>query len=216
MTASLTENLLQWLQSGMSRMGQVRITTYDQFSRFTLTHVQDSSEDTSLEEFHSPQDARFIVLYSESNEFRPLKGAPDLKRGWKLHLDSLENLRLALDFIYPAAIGLYSQFLSKKLTTTPLRETLERQTGMYRVARKITDAQAQEVIQSTCDPHKKCQRLILWKLDDTQDITSLPEGKFDLQGSLGSDQGKNLPFLCREACNFVVAEAREKVKAAQS
>jgi hypothetical protein len=50
---------------------------------------------------------------------------------------------------------------------------------------------------------------ILWPLTPNDPVTSLPKEKFD-PGSVARDE---LPLLCHEACNLLVAKAREVVKA---
>jgi hypothetical protein len=94
------------------------------------------------------------------------------------------------------------------LVTTPLRATLNRQTGMYRAAAKISDAQTENVIANLCRSDVGCLRTILWK----HDSPFLPATKFDPHfDQFGRDE-KTQPLLCQEACNLLVAEMRKVVK----
>ena len=90
-----------------------------------------------------------------------------------------------------------------------MRTTLARQTGMYRVTQKITDADAQNLAGAFCRSDGGCLKRILWPLAPGQPITTLPAEKFS------PDAGPEIwPLLCHEACNLLVAKAREVVKKA--
>jgi hypothetical protein len=111
-----------------------------------------------------------------------------------------------------------------KLQTTPLRETLDRQSGMYRVAAKISDSQIDNVVADFCRSNGGCLRTILWKRDACRTVasTKLPNEKFDPeydQGTTSNPPGSAtpakvaaIPLLCQEACNLLVAECRKMVK----
>ena len=73
-------------------------------------------------------------------------------------------------------------FKSGELTTTSLRETLNRQSGMYRVAAKISDEQIDGLVGDFCRSDGGCLRTILWKRDasDKDPSLKLPPEKFDL------------------------------------
>jgi sirohydrochlorin cobaltochelatase len=101
-----------------------------------------------------------------------------------------------------------------RLSTTSLRETLDRQSGMYRVAAKISDEQIDDVVGNFCRSDGGCLRTILWKRDTHGTIpsTKLPPEKFDpTQDQTGRGE-KTIPLLCQEACNLLVAECRKVVK----
>src|SRR5258708_28001742 len=56
----------------------------------------------------------------------------------------------ALDYFYPGRLAAFAAWKSDKLQTTPLRETLDRQSGMYRVAAKISDLQIDDLVAGFC------------------------------------------------------------------
>ncbi|MEO6053450.1 MAG: hypothetical protein ABIP97_05500, partial [Chthoniobacterales bacterium] len=92
----------------------------------------------------------------------------------------------------------------------PLRETLSRQTGMYRVTQKASDEQAREVIVKTCNSEQGCLRKILWQIaPDVPHAVLLPD-KFSPHPTPG-----DVPLLCMETCNFLVAAIRQKVKSSE-
>jgi sirohydrochlorin cobaltochelatase len=72
---------------------------------FTLRHVSDEGSG-GLVVHDSPRDARLIARYDSAGEYRPLKTAPNLIRGWILRAGSIEGLEQALEFLYPGALGL--------------------------------------------------------------------------------------------------------------
>ncbi len=79
-----------------------------------------------------------------------------------------------------------------------MRETLDRQTGMYRVTQKLSDEQATALIQKNCQ--EGCLRKILWPVTADQEAGPLIVRE------------NEIPLLCREACNLLVAAARKVVK----
>ena len=60
---------------------------------------------TEAQVYHSTEDARQIAKYDSSGAYRPLKGAPNLPRGWLIELTNIDDLKRALDFFYPGAIA---------------------------------------------------------------------------------------------------------------
>ena len=189
--------------------------------RFVLSHRDDETLDT-LESFRSAEDAIDIAKHDEAGNYRPLKTAPNLRHGWRLELDSLEELRRALDYFYPGRLAVFAAWKSQRLETTSLRETLDRQSGMYRVAAKISDSQINDLVADFCRSDGGCLRTILWKRDREGAIasTKLPKEKFDpgcdqikASNPPGSATPATVPLLCQEACNLLVAECRKIVKA---
>src|SRR5260370_35240644 len=106
-------------------------------SEFVLSHRDQEAAD-QLKVFRNAEDAIEIAKYDDTGNYRPLKTAPNLRHGWRLELDTLEAVMRALDYFYPGRLAAFAAWKSDKLQTTPLRETLDRQSGMYRVAAKIS------------------------------------------------------------------------------
>src|SRR5207253_2542070 len=82
-----------------------------------------------------------IARFDDAGNYRPLKTAPTLRHGWKIFVRDLLQVEQVIDTIYPGRLAMLRAFKSGGLTTTSLRETLKRQSGMYRVAAKISDEQ---------------------------------------------------------------------------
>jgi sirohydrochlorin cobaltochelatase len=193
---------------------------------FVLSHREEETSD-QLKTFRSAEDAIEIAKYDDAGNYRPLKTAPNLRHGWRLELETLEDLARALDYFYPGRLAVFAAWKSDKLQTTPLRETLDRQSGMYRVAAKISDSQIGDVAGNFCRSNGGCLRTILWKRDANGAIASirLPKEKFDPgydQAGVSSPLGSappataaaaaTIPLLCQEACNLLIAECRKVVK----
>lgn len=204
MDAPATPRLLlsSCLREGRDHIGQILLGR-----DFTLRHSDDEGRD-DLIRHTSPTEARVIARHNERGDFRSLKSAPDLRSGWLLETGSIEGMELALEFFYPSALGLWFSFLKGTLQVTSLRETLDRQTGMYRVTQLLRDDQAQELAARCCSSEGGCLRTVLWKIAPEQPLTSLPESKLSLE-SLPSNR---IPLLCRESCNLLVAAARPIAK----
>ena len=196
--------------------GQIVVTP--QAVGYELRHRQDEERAGDDLQFHDdPEDAAQLALYDDAGVYRPLKSAPNLRRGWRLVTGNERALQLALDLFYPARVGAWRAFEAGRLVATPLRETLGRQTGMYRVAGKLTDEQADALVGRFCRSDGGCLRTILWKRDaaGTVPSTRLPPEKFDPahdQTGMEGNGASNIPLLCQEACNLLVAEARGVVK----
>jgi sirohydrochlorin cobaltochelatase len=193
---------------------------------FVLSHRDDQSLH-QLQRFRDAEDAAKIARFDDAGNYRPLKTAPNLRHGWRLELATIEDLRRALNYFYPARLAAFAAWKSGHLETTPLRKTLERQSGMYRVAAKISDPQINALVADFCRSDIGCLRTILWRRDGKGAIasTKLPGEKFDPacdQATASIPPGSTspatradsstVPLLCQEGCNLLVAECRKVVK----
>jgi len=179
----IEEQLARWIEAGGGVIGQIAI------SGTTLCHLADV-ERGDVEIYGDPFAAQHLAVLDDAGEYRPLKTAPNLKRGWRLELESVHAVRLALDFFYPAVLGMGLAWRGARLEITPLRETLDRQTGMYACVKHLDDVRAAEMAERFC---AGCLRVRLWQ-------------------DQRPPEGVTFPLLCREACNLLVAEARKVVK----
>ena len=219
----MTDSIERVLEAGLTdrfHFGQILVRKIN--GAFVLLHRDDEFRE-ELQVFRIPEDVLEITRYDDSGNYRPLKTAPNLARGWRLELARLGELQRALDYFYPGRLTVFLAWKTGQLHTTPLRETLDRQSGMYRVAAKISDDQIDNVVGDFCRSDGGCLRTILWKRDQLGTVPSakLPLEKFDP----GYDQIRALgrrgaatratatiPLLCQEPCNLLVAECRKMVK----
>ena len=203
--------LLESLLAGdRAYIGQISIERSDR--DFVLCHRDDLGR-RDLHDYPA-ENAREIARFDDAGNYRPLKTAPDLRHGWRLEIVDLTELRRALDYFYPGRLAMFAEWKENRLTTTTLRETLDRQSGMYRVAAKISDEQINDLVGSFCRSNAGCLRTILWKRDERGAVpsTKLPPNKFDVSHDQTGHGEHVIPLLCQEACSLLVAEARKIVK----
>lgn len=183
------------IANGFHRIGQIVISTRN--GNFQLRH-EDDAHASQLEIFLSPDDAHEIARWDSHGEYRPLKTAPNLRRGWEFKLPTLAALHLALDAFYPAALGNWRAVLLGEKISPPLRETLNRQTGMYRITGLLTRDEASHLSAKLCAPG--CLRQILWPIEpaDSAPHPAEPPGR--------------IPLFCANICSLLLGEARTTVK----
>ena len=203
----------------ISRIGELEISVVD--GGFVLYHRDDvGRNDLTLYELDH---AFEIAKFDDAANYRALKTAPNLRHGWKILARDVSQLGQVIDAIYPGRIAVLRAFESQRLVTTSLRDTLNRQSGMYRVAAKISDEQINELVGNFCRSDGGCLRTILWKRDAGDKIASsrLPPEKFDpaVDQYVSAQKPRpttaatvSLPLLCQEACNLLVSACRDAVK----
>jgi hypothetical protein len=200
-----TERALQAaLADGSCYVGQLCIRMDAQ--GFLFCHRDDiGREDLRIHE--GAGEATDIARFDDARKYRPLKTAPNLCHGWQLQVGSLPDARDALDHFYPGRLAVLLAHREGRLGVTPLRGTLNRQTGMYRVAGRISDEQIDAVVFRVCRSDDGCLRTILWKRDalGATPSTKLPLEKFD-------PSRETIPLLCPEACTLLVEECRNAVR----
>ena len=224
-----TEDDLEALLTGSFCFGQILVRKSG--DRFVLCHRDDEPRD-SLQTFRNAEDAIEIAKYDDAGNYRSLKTAPNLRHGWRMELRTSDDLKRAVDHFYPGRLAIFVAWKTGRLRTTPLRETLDRQSGMYRIAARISDAQIDDLVADFCRSNDGCLRTILWKRDQRGAIasTGLPKEKFDptwdqvqapVEPASASALAKatadkailaTIPLLCQEPCNLLVAACRKVVK----
>ena len=214
------------LAAGSCHMGQLAVRS--EGNGFALRHRDDDARE-DLRMYHGAIEAAGIARFDDEGNYRPLKTAPDLCHGWQLRVDSISELRAVLDHFYPGRLAVLQAHQAGRLQTTPLRETLDRQSGMYRVAARISDEQISAVVSRVCRSDGGCLRKILWRRDAsgvpaaggrgakapptlknvaaTSELpsTGLAPEKFEAGN-------ETLPLLCQEACAVLIGECRNAVK----
>jgi sirohydrochlorin cobaltochelatase len=164
-------------------------------SGFDLIHRDDlESDSASLHRVQSPADLRELIRLDRDGNFRTLRAAPNLRRGWIHHAPDLPSLQLALDYLYPAELANWTLWRHQQLPTTPWSETAERQTGRFRIVHEVDETVLRELV--TCHCRAGCLKQRLW-----------PPALQSIQTN-----ANEIPLLCPEACNFLVGKAREKLK----
>jgi sirohydrochlorin cobaltochelatase len=160
---------------------------------YALRHRDDAGR-TDLRELASLAEIRELIRLDEVGKFRPLRAAPNLRRGWIYRARDEARLREALDYFYPAEIANAALWREGRLAVTPWRETAERQTGRFRIAREIPPPTLRELVAEVCE--RGCLKRRLWA----------PAGQEI------APESNEIPLLCPEACNYFVGKVREKLK----
>jgi sirohydrochlorin cobaltochelatase len=201
-----------WLQKGLLSIGEIAIAARAD-GTFNLSHRADVTR-SDLTNDMGPEAALELARFDDGGNYRPLKTAPTLRHGWQLNVKTIDELWLALDHFYPGRLAALAALEADELKTTPLRDTLERQSGMYRIAAQIEDEHANELIGNFCRSDGGCLRTILWRRDrrGTVPSTNLPAEKFDPRFDQTGAGRRVIPLLCQEGCNLLVAEARRVVQ----
>jgi sirohydrochlorin cobaltochelatase len=204
--------LRNWLENGLRFFGEIAIGCRAD-GTFELRHSDDAGR-SDLKRHEGPEPALELARFDDAGNYRPLKTAPTLRHGWQLSVKTLADLRLALDHFYPGRLAAFLAFEARQLGTTPLRETLERQSGMYRIAAQISEDAADKLVGDFCRSDGGCLRTILWRRDRNGTVPSskLPPQKFDPAFDQTGAGRPVVPLLCQEACNLLVAEARRVVQ----
>ncbi|HEV3271179.1 MAG TPA: CbiX/SirB N-terminal domain-containing protein [Candidatus Methylacidiphilales bacterium] len=192
---ALSDELALFLKTpGPSLIGDVAIRTTKE-GTFELMHGDDLDlESERLRRLHTLGDLRELIRLDDSGHFRPLRAAPNLRRGWIYHAADSAEAQAALDYLYPSAVANWALWLRQKLSVTPWTETAERQTGRFRIVREIDEAATGELVEHVCRPG--CLKQRLWP-PAAQPVETPPH---------------EIPLLCPEACNFLVSKARTKLK----
>jgi sirohydrochlorin cobaltochelatase len=207
---TLTEKMLAWLSAGGRQIGEVLILPEAGGWR-VLHQADEAAAGTGSLTLHSnPAAALDLARNDAAGQFRPIKTAPTLKHGWELFLTTPATLHEALDFLYPAALSNWFRYAAGQIQPGQLKETLGRQTGMYRITGLLRADEAQGLVARTCHDGN-CQRRILWTWDHETPWTSLPAEKTTCPRDPGTALPA-LPLLCTDACPLLIGPARPLVK----
>lgn len=213
---SLSTALESALDSGIHRIGQLRIFKDQLSAAYVLCHIDDEdkvavNDFTDLDQFHQADPARELGLYTPEGEYRFTKGELSLKSGWVFLLEDIDDLRRTIDLFYPASLGLWQAEKNGTIRIQNLRDKLNRQTGMYRHSRNVSDDGAQHLIATLCGPQNKCVKKILWQLNADTPLADNEASNFNGILERG-DESDTIPLVCQEACNFFVAQCRKQSK----
>lgn len=159
---------------------------------YSLRHEGEADAD-DLAVSGEPREAREISRFTEGGDYRPLKSAPNLRRGWKLDLAGDRELVDAMNYLYPAGVVHWHLYRERKLSLTSFRENAARQSGIYERVRHLSDEAVQNTARACCED-EVCLKKTLWDVD----------GETPLESERG---GGEIP--CPEPCSIFVSFARK-------
>lgn len=167
-------------------------------SEYELRHVEE--RDSPIERLRLVRlaEARSLAQFTAAGEFRPLKAAPTLAKGWRIEAANDADLELALSSLYPGALADWHAARSTNPPVTDYRAFAGRQSGMYRITVKLTDAQAAGVILRCCAT-AHCLKRRLWTVAGLE-----PDGA-----------GQKSLIPCLEPCAVFLELARKAVRTGQ-
>src|SRR5436190_13800395 len=175
-------------------LAQVLIRRRD--DEFELRHLEDRAAE-SLRNVEV-EELRAIAQFTKTNQFRPLKSAPTLQRGWRCVAHDALELDAALQGLYPGAVADWFAAQSSHPPITHYREFTSRQAGMYRITAMLTDEQAAQVACACCHP-RFCLKRRLWTVE-----------------GLGPDPATQKSVVpCLEPCAVLLEFARQAMRLEQ-
>ena len=145
---------------------------------FTLRHLADRDLPSAELKTVSIPDLRKLAMFNAAGQFRPLRSAPDLSRGWIFTCNPAAELWRALQELYPGSIPDWFAAQSATPPVTNYRDFTNRQTGMYRISQLLTDDQAAAAIRACCHP-RFCLKHRRWSVqglepDSAETKSSIP------------------------------------------
>jgi hypothetical protein len=162
--------------------------------RFRVRHHADRDlAPEALAASDDPFAAREIAQTTAAGEHRPLKTAPNLRRGWTLEPLDARGLWTALDYLYPACALHWHAGRLGTLRVSPWEDTAGRQSGIYSSVRLLPGAAVRDAVRACCDD-TVCLRRVAWA-DAGPRPDDLPEPEALVP--------------CPEACSMFIALARK-------
>ena len=80
----IRDELARLIKDGYNALGELEFA--ESSDGYLLYHSADRDSLNEARVYHSVEDARQIAKYDSSGAYRPLKGAPNLPRGWLIKL----------------------------------------------------------------------------------------------------------------------------------
>ena len=166
---------------------------------FELRQLSDCAAASADLKLVGVEQLRGLAQFTVTGAFRPLKASPDLPGGWRVFVKDAVELDTALSRLYPGALADWFAAQTPNPPVTHYREFTDRQTGMYRVTQKLSDAQVAEVVSECCRP-SRCLKRRLWSV-----------ARLELDAAAGKSV-----IPCLEPCAVLLESARKRLSAEPS
>ncbi len=161
MTAFVNPTLAAFVGQLSGELAFAQVQIRQEAEGFTLRHIEDAGAPGESLRAIGIEDLRLLVQTTVTDAFRPLKSAPNLRRGWRAHAADTVQLGIALDHLYPGAIADWFAAQARTPQVTHYREFTARQTGMYRITTLPDDYRAAQITRACCD-RRFCLKQRLW------------------------------------------------------
>jgi hypothetical protein len=166
---------------------------------YAIRHLEDAALPAeALERRSDPFAARLIAQTTSEGEHRPLKTAPNLRRGWLLAGLDARGLWTALDYLYPACAVHWHAGRAGRLAVTSWERTAGRQSGMYASVRLLSVDATRRAVHACC-ADAVCLRRVEWPV---------AEGGAPERPDLSPPPG-DVTVPCPEACSLFISLARQ-------
>ena len=169
---------------------------------YEIRHRADAAVPTDrLLRERDPFRAREIAQTRSDGGHRPLKTAPNLRRGWMLERLDEAGMWTALDYLYPACARHWHAGATGRLRVTHWSATAARQTGIYSAVGLLERGAVRDTVRACC-ADVVCLRTVAWGLSP-----ELPEPlQADPESVLAPGADPVIP--CPEACSLFISLAR--------
>jgi hypothetical protein len=131
-----------WLQVRIRREG----------AGFELRHLDDSATQAVALRTVSSGELRQLALSTAAGEFRPLKSAPNLVRGWRFTTPSPRGLADALHHLYPATLPDWWAATAGGARPADFTEVAARQLGRSKILREFEGPSLANAVAIACGP----------------------------------------------------------------
>ncbi len=166
---------------------------------YELRHVEDREAARDSLRAIRLDEVRSLSQFTAAGVFRPLKSAPNLRRGWRLALTGDLELEAALSRLYPGALADWRAARAAHPPVTHYREYANRQSGMYRITAKLRDEQVAEVIRGVCD-REHCLKRRCWTVAGLEPDPAVEKSLIP----------------CLEPCAVLMEAARQAMRSSQA
>lgn len=206
--AEARAGLVRWVREGGAE-GRVFLQTLllAEPGGFAVRHVEDRDlPATALRPVTDPFAAREIAQTREEGEHRPLKTAPDLRRGWRFEALDERGLWTVMDYLYPACVGHWHAAREGTLRVTHWSETGGRQSGIYSPVRLLEEPALRRTVRACC-ADEVCLRQVAWGIDPARPEPLPSEG-----ADPPPTNTVRARVPCPEACSIFISLARTVLK----
>ena len=205
--AAARQALAEWVRAaGAQGRTFLQVHLRHDGGRFSVRHLDDRHRSpVELRLYADPFSAREVAQTTEEGAHRPLKTAPNLRRGWRFEALDERGLWTVMEYLYPACVAHWHAGSTGTLRVTHWGETAARQSGIYSSVRLLAPPAVRDAVRACCGD-AVCLRRVAWGID--QDHPEPLPANDDANESAGADA----VVPCPEACSMFISFARAVLK----